>query len=178
MTDQVLARAFSRPEPKPLGRPLPWSWLALALTIMPLGGLLILQVYFVQIFRQGLDADMQMSMENMPLHELVASMALVGVVGLVVVLLGWGLTRLARGGERMFVTLVAGVPGALLALSMGWYIGKAMLTPPDGLYPFEAENLFYLPNWLQLVLFPAAFGIAAWTYVRVARVAVAIRKSR
>lgn len=178
MTDQVLARTFSRPEARPLDRPLPWSWLALLLTVMPLGGLLILQVYFVQIFRQGMDADTQMGLESTPLPELIATMALFGAVGLVFVVLGWGLTRLARGGERMFITLVTGVPAALLTLSMGWFVVEAIMNPRDSLVSFAPDGLFYLPNWLGLVCIPAAFGIAAWTYVWIARVAVAARRSR
>lgn len=136
-------------------RPLPWSWLALALTVMPLGGVMMLGVYFTEGFRRGLDADMAIALYGLSTLERLAGMAELGAFGLLFIIGGWWFARGKADGERRFLAFVVGAPTLLLLTT-------------KLIFYFDPT---YLPNWLEPLAFAIAFLAGGLTYIRAARAA-------
>ncbi|WP_297511949.1 hypothetical protein [uncultured Caulobacter sp.] len=148
------------------GRP-PWSWIALAVSALLLGVCLVLTMYFVAGFRQGLDADSVFRMGEVSAPELLMGVGLIGLIGSPFIVLGWWLTRLLAR-ERAFPLLVAGPPVILKFAHQAYSIIEAALEPPMNITPFEANSWTYPPNWLVLIGIGASFLFAAVAYTKLA----------
>lgn len=148
------------------GRP-PWSWIALVVSVALLGLCLILTMYFVASFRQGLDADSVPRMMEASASDLLTGMGLIGLIGSPFIVIGWWLARLLKR-PGAFLLLVAGPPVALMFANQAFWIIKAALEPPMNIMPFEADSWAYPPNWLSLAGIGASFLFAAVAYTKLA----------
>lgn len=145
----------------------PWSWVALAVSAVLLGLCLILTMFFVANFRQGLDADSVPRMMQASPADLLIGAGLLGLVGSPFIVIGWWLARLARR-PGAFLALVAGPPVVLMFANQAFWIIQAALEPPMNIRPFEANSWTYPPNWLTLVGIGASFLFAALAYTKLA----------
>ncbi len=136
---------------------LPWSWAALAVSTLPLGGVWMFGMFFTQMFRQGMDADMSLIMFSTPLHAYVGQTLVIGFLLAPLVALGVGLANLTRRPLRTFRWLAPSAPVLLLvALGMSLWGG-----PVSYLSTFD-----YPPRWMELVTTAVAFAAAVWGYNR------------
>lgn len=139
------------------GHSLPWSWLA-ALVSWPVFGCVMLpSMYFVDMFRRGLDADMVfLWATRTPLDWLVGA-AQLGLIGVVVVVASFWTARLFRLRTTGFV-LLASLPATIGVL---WIA----LQPTT----LVADHLFYPPTWLTPASLGWSLAAAAISYVFAAR---------
>ncbi|ATQ42764.1 hypothetical protein [Caulobacter mirabilis] len=143
---------------------LPWSWAALAVSTLPLGGVWTFGIFFTQMFRQGQDADMSLIMFSTPLHAYIGQTLAVGLLLAPLVALCVGLANLTPRPRRTFRWLTPSAPVLLLVvLGMSLWGG-----PMSYLSTFD-----YPPRWMELVTTAAAFAAAVWCYNRTVSVLAA-----
>ena len=135
----------------------PWSWLALAVSALPLGGVMMFGMYITQMFRQGMDADMSLYMFSISLDEYLASIAFVGVVLTPLTAAGVWLANLSASPRRMVWVLVPTLGVLLFVGTQAWGVGGLS----DYLSTFD-----YPPRWMELVAMAAAGLASVWGYLR------------
>lgn len=115
----------------------PWSWRALALSGLVTGGLMVPLTWGVSRFRTGLDAELNQMWAMFSFLDLAVGIAIIGVVGALLIAIGYGFARRVRLGRTGFL-LAAALPAALVLFlsQLGWGGGVADLTyPPAWLMP-------------------------------------------
>ena len=125
------------------------------------------------LFRRGGDADMEHRWADFSLLDYLQGLGLFALVGALWLLIIWWVANRTPWPRRMFLVLAPGIPGIATASMTAWFIVQAALEPPLPVIPFESNNVFYLPNWLQLATIVSSFLASALTYRTVARAAAA-----
>lgn len=144
------ARTGEAPRPTPAGPPVRWSWIALAVSALPIGVLLTAMIFVTAAFRVGLDADMNGMLAEMPFWTMLRGVPELGGFGLIFVVLGRFLANRSGRPKRRFLVLVPAIPtGIALLLTLG--------------------RIFYAPSLMTLGFIAAAFLLAAYAYLAVAQ---------
>lgn len=137
------------PPPASVGPRVRWSWLALAVSAVPIGVLLTAMIFVTAAFRVGLDADMNGMLAETPFWTMLRGVPELGGFGLIFVVLGRFLANRSSRPKRRFLVLVPAIPtGIALLLTLG--------------------RILYGPSVMTLGFIAAAFLLGAYAYLAVA----------
>ena len=148
---------------------IPWSWLAFVAALLVLGFVQVFGLFFIQGFRRGLDADMEWAMQGMTVFEMLFIAVSIAVLAVPVFLIArWVANKTVR--PQLIFPLATILPPFLAMVGLrAWYLIGWQLEQPSPVIAFEQDQLFYLPNWLELAFIVIAFGVASAVYVRLSR---------
>ena len=132
---------------------MPWSWRAALAAWLVFGCVMLPSMFFVDMFRRGLDADMVFRWAARTPLDLLVGLAQLGLMGFVVVVVSFWLARLFRLPNSGFV-LLASLPATIGVLWIA--VQPATLV---------ADQLSYPPTWLAPASLGLSLAVAAISYV-------------
>lgn len=150
-------------------RAVPWSWLGLLVAIPVAGVTYLPLMWLTDQFRHGLDADMVHLWATRSPTWFAIAVATIGVFASPFLILAYWLVRWRKLDRRWFVAIASAVPASLSLGPVLFFAAQEIFRPTRGVIPFETTSFTYLPNYLAPASVAVALGLAAFSYLALAK---------